>query len=338
MRAVVLTRFGPPEVLQPAERPDPVPGPKQLLVRVRATSVNYGDLVVRDFPSVTRDEFNMPGLLHLLAKLSIGAKRPRTEILGSEFSGAVEAVGATVTRFAPGDEVFGYLGQRMGAYAERPVIGESGCVALKPAGLSHAEAAVAAYGAVMAVSLMRRAPLAPGDRALVVGASGSIGRAALQLARHAGATVDAVCGAVGAETVRALGAERVYDYRREDFLASGGRWKLIFDVLGRCDLASCRAALAPRGRLLHASFKGRQLRQALASAMRRNGPRAVCAIAPGGQGDLFEVRRLLEEGALRVPPPAIFPLEQAAAAHRHAMSELRGGPVALVLGEDGAAG
>jgi NADPH:quinone reductase-like Zn-dependent oxidoreductase len=338
MRAVVLTRFGPPEVLQPAKRPDPVPKGHQLLVRVRATSVNYGDLVVRDFPSVTREQFNMPALFHLLAKLAIGTRRPKSEILGSEFSGVVEAVGAAVTRFAPGDEVFGYLGQGMGAYAERLVVGEDGCVAPRPENLSHAEAAVAAYGAVMAVSLMRRAPLAPGKRALIVGASGSIGRAALQLARHAGATVDAVCGAAGAETVRALGAERVFDYRREDFRAGGGRWELIVDVLGRCDLASCRAALAPEGRLLHASFKGRQLRQALGSALRRNGPRAICAIAPGGQGDLFEVRRLLEEGVLRVPPPAVFPLEQAAAAHRHAESEQRGGPVALVVGEDAVAG
>ena len=195
MKAVIYTEFGPPEVLHVAEVPAPTPKDDEVLVRVHATSVAYGDLLARNFKDVSGREFNMPLPLLLPSRLYFGLRKPRVNILGSEFSGEVEAAGKDVTRFKPGDAVYGYLGQRMGAYAEYLCMPETGSLALKPANMTHEEAAAVPYGAIMAMSLLERANIQPGQKVLINGASGGIGSAAVQLAKVYGAEVTGVCGA-----------------------------------------------------------------------------------------------------------------------------------------------
>lgn len=233
----------------------PEPKPDEILVRVRATTANYGDLTARNFGHLTARQFNMPALLYFPARLSFGWKRPKIRILGSELAGYVESTGSRVRKFQPGDAVFAYLGTKMGAYAEYVCLPENGTITRKPASLSYAEAAAIPYGAVMATSLLSRARLGPGKKALIIGASGSIGSMAVQLAKYYGAEVTGVCGADGLDHVRSLGADRVLDYRREEFAGDRMIYDLIFDVLGKGSFSRLKPRLAPDGLYLLASFK-----------------------------------------------------------------------------------
>lgn len=337
MKAIICTAYGPPEVLQLQDIPQPVPADDGVLVRVHATSVNYGDLLARNFRSVTPRQFNMPLLFWLLAKLYFGLRRPRVKILGSEFSGVVEAVGTAVRTFQPGDEVFGYLGQEMGAYAEYLSLPEGACLTAKPDNLRHEEAAVLPYGAVMALGLLRRVDLRPGRRVLINGASGAIGSAAVQLAKHHfGAEVTGVCGGPRMAYVSALGADRVIDYTKDDFTRTGQRYDLIFDVLGKSSFAACRGALTEHGIYLRASFKLRELLQMLRGG-RDGGPRVICAIAPGSAEDLVTVKELIEAGKLEAIIDRRFPLADAAAAHRYVESGERRGSVVIAVRDEGTA-
>ena len=207
-----------------------------------------------------------------------GFSKPKVNILGSEFAGEVEAAGSSVTRFKPGDQVMGYLGQRMGAYAEYVCMPESGSLALKPANMSYAEAAAVPYGAIMATSLLRRANVQPGHKVLINGASGGIGSAAVQLAKHYGAEVTGVCGTPRLDYVKALGADHVIDYTREDFTQNGETYDLIFDVLGKSSFARCKNSLKPNGIYLLASFKTKALLQMLWTKM-AGSKKVICAMA-----------------------------------------------------------
>ena len=314
MKAIVYANYGAPEVLQLEETAKPAPKDNEILVRVHASSVNYGDIVARKFKRISAREFNMPFLFWFIAKLSFGLGKPKTKILGSEFAGVVEASGQDVKKFKPGDPVFGFLGQSMGAYAEYLCMPEDGCVAIKPANLSFAEAAAVPYGAIMAFSLLGKANIKSGQKVLINGASGGIGSAAVQLAKHFGAEVTAVCGAPRLEYVKALGADKVIDYAAVDFTRNGERYDLIFDVLGKSSFSRCKNSLQPSGILLCASFKTKKLLQMLATK-RSGGPRVMCVIAPGSTEDLLAVKELIEAGKIKSIIDKRFPMEQAAEAH-----------------------
>lgn len=337
MKAAVMEAYGAPEVLRLGEERKPAPRDHDVLVHVRATSVNYGDLLARNFKAVTPREFNMPFILWLFAKVIFGLRTPRIRVLGSEFAGEIEAVGKGVRRFKPGDAVFGYLGEGMGAYAEYVRIGEKGCLALKPTNMTFAEAAVVPYGAIMALSLLRRMKIRPGQKVLVIGASGGIGSAAVQIARHLGAEVTGMCAAPRLDYVRSLGANMVLDYREEGFSRNGEAYDLIFDVLGKSSFSQCRGSLAANGRYLAASFKtGKLLRMLWTSLFpARGGKKAVCALAPGSPADLLAVRELIEAGKLRAVIDRSFPLERAAEAHRYAESGQARGKVVIALRPEG---
>src|SRR5512135_1093071 len=178
MKAIICAEYGPPGVLRLEETARPAPKPDEILVRVRAASVNFGDIMARSFRAVTPRGFNMPFPFWLFAKTAMGWRTPRTRILGNELAGEVEAIGRAVTRFKSGDRVFAYTGQRFGAYAEYCCISEKAAVALMPATLTFEEAAAIPYGAVTALPLLRRANLKPGQKILINGASGGIGSAA----------------------------------------------------------------------------------------------------------------------------------------------------------------
>ena len=330
MKAVIYTEYGGPEVLRPAEIGQPAVKENEVLVRVHATSVNFGDLMARNFKAVTPRTFNMVGALWLAARVMMGWNRPRAQVLGSEFSGVVAQVGAQVTKFKPGDAVFGYVGSTFGAYAEYLCLPESGAVALKPANLSFEEAAAIPYGAIMAFNLLKLVEIKPGDRVLINGASGAIGSAALQLAKLRGAQVTGVCGTARVELVRALGADKVVDYTREDFAGSGETYDLIVDVLRKGSLAKFKSALKPQGVLLLASFK---LRELVESMRTRNsaGQRVVCKLVPENQETLNAVSGLIAAGQIKMNVDRCFPLEQAAEAHRYAESGQRKGAIVITV-------
>lgn len=330
MKAVYRTAYGSPDVLHVTETETPRPQANEILVRVHAVHINYGDLLSRKFDHRSLKEFNMPYLLWLLSRLEFGFRKPKPVIVGSEYAGEVAAVGAAVTRFTVGDAVFGYTAASMGAHAEYLCVREDGMVAHKPANLSFEEAAALPYGALTALNLLKVARLQPGQRVLINGASGGIGSAAVQLARHAGAVVTGVCGSTRAEYVRALGAHHVIDYARQDFTQGTDTYDLILDVLGKGSFRRAKPRLSGHGRYLYASFKMKQVRQALWTKL-TSSKKVICALSMEKPADLLHIKALAEAGALRVLVDRTFPLALIAEAHRYMESGQRTGSVVVCV-------
>lgn len=334
MKAIVCTQYGPPEVLQVREVAQPIMKDHEVLIRVHATSVNFGDLIARNFKDVSPGAFHMPFLLWLLAKLSFGFNQPKITILGSEFAGVVKAVGKAAKRFKPGDQVFGYSGQTLGAYAEYLCMPEDGTLAIKPNNMNYEEAAVVPYGAIMALHLLRKANIQPGQKVLINGASGGIGSAAVQIAKYFGADVTGVCGTPRLGFVKSLGADHVIDYTKEDFTRNGMTYDLIFDILGKGSFARCKNSLQPNGMMLCASFKHKQLLQMLWTSMTRD-RKVICAIAPGSTEDLVSVKELIEAGKFKAIIDRCYPMEQAAEAHRYVEEGHKKGNVVIAVDQSG---
>ena len=330
MKAIVYTEYGSPDVLHLADVAKPEPKDTEVLIRVHATPVNFGDLMARNFKSVTPRRFNMPLLLWLPARLAFGWRKPQKHILGSEFAGVVEAIGAAVTRFKPGDQVFGYRGPNMGAYAEYVCMSETGLLAIKPANMTYEEAATVPYGALTALSLLRRVNLQPGQKVLINGASGGIGAAAVQLAKHFGAEVSGVCGTPRLGFVKALGADKVIDYTKEDFTRNGETYDVIFDILGKSPLGRGKKSLKPNGRYLFASFKMKQLVQMLWTKI-VGGSQVICALSSEQPEDLTFIKGLIEAGQYKAIVDKRYPLAQAAEAHRYAGSGRKAGSVIITV-------
>jgi 2-desacetyl-2-hydroxyethyl bacteriochlorophyllide A dehydrogenase len=333
MKAIVYTEYGPPEVLQLTEIEKPTPKANEVLIKIHATSVNYGDLVARDFKHLSARSFNMPAPLWLVSKFYFGFKKPKVTILGSELAGEIEAVGEDVQGFRPGDQVFGYPGQSMGAYAEYHCMAEGAVLAIKPDNMSFEEAAAVPYGAIMAYHLLReKAQLQGGQKMLIIGASGGIGSAAVQLAKHHfGAEVTGVCSTPRKEFVRALGADKVIDYTEEDFTQSGERYDVIFDILGKSSFGRVKESLDDNGRYLLASFKTGHLLSMLRTSFGGR-KKVICALAPGSKEDLVAVKGLIEAGKIKAIIDKRFPLEQAAEAHRYIEEGHKQGHIVITVG------
>jgi NADPH:quinone reductase-like Zn-dependent oxidoreductase len=331
MKAIVYTEYGPPEVLQPAEVEKPVPKDNEILIRIAATSVSYGDLVARNVKGISLREFNMPFPFWVITKVAFGLSKPKISVLGSEFSGEIEAVGKDVRRFKEGDQVFGYMGQSMGAYAEYLCMPEDGVVTTKPVNMTHEEAAAVPSGGMTAWHILRKVGIQRGQRVLINGASGGIGSHAVQLAKfHFGAEVTGVCSTPRLELVKALGADQVIDYTKEDFTQSGETYDLIFDVLGKSSFSRCRDSLKPNGRYVLASFKMRPLVQMLSTKIRGD-KKVLCVLSPQSTEDLIFLRGLIEEGKVRSIVDKCYPLEQAAVAHRYVEEGHKKGHVILTV-------
>jgi NADPH:quinone reductase-like Zn-dependent oxidoreductase len=330
MKAIVYTEYGPPDVLQLKEVEKPVPGDNEILVRVHAISVNVGDMWARNFKEITPSRFTMPLPLWLPSRMYFGFTRPRIHILGNEFAGDVEAVGKDVKRFRKGDPVFGYRGQRMGAYAEYLCMSEEGLVAIKPTKMTYEQAAAVPYGALTALNLLRKANIRGGQKVLIHGASGSIGSAAVQLAKYLGAEVTGVCGTPRLEFVKALGADNVLDYTREDFTRNGETYDLIFDILGKSSFSSCKNSLKQNGIYLLASFKTRQLFQMFWTSI-TPGKKVICTLSSEHPKDLLFIRGLVEAGKMKSIIDRCYPLEQTAEAHRHIEKGYKRGSVIITI-------
>jgi len=331
MKAIEYTEYGSPEVLHLTEVTKPAQKDNEILIRVRATSITVGDLWARNFKEISPRNFSMPLLLWLPARMFFGISKPRISILGSEFAGDVEAVGRDVTRFKAGDSVFGYRGQSMGANAEYLCMPEDGMVTIKPINMTYEEAATVPYGALTALNLLRKVNVQAGQKVLILGASGGIGSAAVQLAKYFGAEATGVCSTAGLDFVRSLGADKVIDYTREDFSKNGETYDLIFDIVRKSSFAQCKDSLKSGGVYLLASFKMKQLFQMLWTSV-RGGMRVVCALSAEKPGDLDFIRELVKAGKFRSIIDKCYPLEQTAEAHRYAEMEGKKGKVAITLG------
>ncbi len=304
MKAIQYTTYGAPDVLSLTEIARPTPRDHEVLVEVHASGVTQGDRRLR--------AADFPGMGWLPGRLMTGLVRPRETVLGTTFAGRVVAVGAAVNRFAVGDAVFGTVSS--GAYAEYLVAPETGALAHAPKGLDAAEAAALPYGATTALMFLRDlARVRRGERVAVLGASGEVGRFAVQMARHLGAEVTGVCSR-DHDLVRELGAHHVVDSTQEDFTASGPRYDVIFDTAPTNRFARCREALTPRGRYLTLHLSLAILLQMAATSVRR-GRRAIFGIALPASEHLDAVRELAETRALRPVLARRFPLTSTAEAH-----------------------
>jgi NADPH:quinone reductase-like Zn-dependent oxidoreductase len=330
MKAIILTNYGSPEVLQIEEVAKPIPQKNEILIRVFATTVNFGDTFARRFNEISPKSFNMPLLFWFFAKLALGFKKPKISILGSEFAGEISAVGEDVKSFKAGDHVFGYLGMKMGAYAEYICMPESGCVTIKPSTLSFEEAATLPYGTIMAFNLLKSVKIEPGQKVLINGASGGIGSAAVQFAKYYGAEVTGVCSTPGLEYVKCLGADKVIDYTKEDFTKNGESYDVIFDILGKCSFTRCKASLKPNGKVLYASFKMVKLFQMFWTKLFMN-KKVICKLSAESKKDLNYVKELIDAGKIKAIIGKSFTFENAADAHRYTEGGNKKGSVVITF-------
>ena len=323
MKAVVQDRYGRPEVLRIEEVERPVPKDGEILIRVRASTVTQTDTHAR-----RADLF--------LWRFVLGLRRPRARTLGVELAGEVEAVGAAVSEFKVGDEVFGSPSTFFGAHAEYVCVPETGPIAHKPAGTSFEEAAAVCDGAMQALSTLRLADAKDGRRIVVYGASGSLGTAAVQLAKHFGAHVTAVCSTKKVELVRSLGADEVVDYLRQDFTKSGQSYDAIIDAVGKYSFRRGRRALKSGG-VYVATDGGRFLLETFAFliATRWVGRRRVRgAIGRRSKQDVQLLKELIEAGEFRAVIDRRYPMDQVADAHRYVETWQKAGNVVLVIAGD----
>ena len=323
MKAIAYSHYGPPEVLKPVDLPKPEPKPGEVLVKVHATSVTSGDYRARSL--------DMPPGFGLVGRLVFGLFRPRRRILGAEFSGVVEAVGSEVTRFAPGDRVFAYPGAAFGGYAEYAVIAETAAIALVPGNLELDEAAAIPFGGATALNFLRdKAGIKAGDKVLVVGASGSVGSAAVQLAKAFGADVTATASTGKLDMVRGLGADAVIDHTRDDPAAARDAYDIILDTSGTATYAKYGAALRPGGRLLLVSAN---LWQHIGTLLARKsqGRKASGGYAPERAEDLRFLADLAARGRFKPYIDRRFPLHRAADAHVWFESRARKGNVVITV-------
>ena len=330
MKAVVFTEYGSPDVLQLKEVAKPTPKDNEVLVRVHATSVSFGDTLVREFNKVTPGKFSMPEPLWLPVRMMFGFNKPKINILGSEFAGEVAAVGKAVMSFQVGDPVFGFRGMNMGANAEYVCIAENGLIAFKPANMTFEEAATVPYGALTALNILKKVDIQRGQKVLINGASGGIGSYAVQFAKHYGAEVTGVCGTPRMAMVKALGADQVIDYTKADFTQNGETYDVILDVIRKTSFSRCKGVLKENGRYLLASFKMRQLFEMLWTSM-IGSKKVICALSGESQKDLDLIKELVEAGAIKTVVDRCFPLEQTAEAHRYIESGHKTGNVVIVV-------
>lgn len=307
MKAAICTRWGPPEVLRVTDVERPVPRKGEVRIRIAATTVTVSDCIARGLRA--------PRRYRILGRLILGMKGPRRPIFGMVVAGDIESVGRNVTSFQPGDQVFGMSRWRAGAYAEYVCWSAKTMLARRPVNLTDEEAAALPYGGLLALHLMRKASIQRGQRVLVYGASGAIGTATVQLARHFGARVTGVCSTRNLALVESLGAEAVVDYTREDFTTRGERYDVIIDAVGK---------------------------RKSATAMLRAGD----ALRPGGKsmsidddfprqqaGDLALIKQLAESGELKPVIDRRYPLEAIVEAHRYVEEGHKRGNVIVTIGE-----
>jgi NADPH:quinone reductase-like Zn-dependent oxidoreductase len=325
MKAIVCTKYGPPEVLQLKEIEKPAPKEDEVLVKIHATSVHIGDWRLRSF--------TVPPLFRLPFRLSVGFRGPRKKILGSELAGEVEAVGKNVNRFTPGDQVFGDAGAVMGTYAEYVCLPEKAILAPKPENFTFEEAAAGPVSTLAALFYLRKGGIQSGQKVLVNGASGALGTAGVQLAKYFGADVTGVCSTVNMELVTSLGADEVIDYTKEDFTKNGQPYDIIFDAVGKKSFSQCKGSLKPGGVYLLSVPTLAILVQTLWTSMVGD-KKAILGVPKSTSEDLNFLKELMEAGMLKPVIDRTYPLEQMVEAHRYVDKGHKKGNVVITVGHE----
>lgn len=326
MKAVIYEQYGAPEVLHIVDVPKPIPERGEVLIRVHAATVTTGDVNMRGFTFV-------PSGFSLLARLMFGIRKPRKQVLGTETAGQVVAVGENVREFKVGDSVFGIDSSTVGGYAEYICRSVDSPLALKPNNLSYEEAAALSFGAGTALFFLRnKANVAPGQKVLVIGASGGTGSAAVQIAKYFGAQVTGICSTRNVELVRSLGADHVIDYIQQDFNSYDDTYDVIFDAVPDAySFAQINPLLADNGTYLAVAGG---LRTMLASALplpSRGDKQIVAGAANENAEDLVFLAGLAAEGALKIVIDRSFPLEEITEAHRYVDEGHKRGNVVITI-------
>ena len=325
MKAIVYERYGPPEVLQLKEVEKPAPKDNEVLIKIRATTVTSGDWRVRSL--------NVPAGFGLIMRLVFGVSRPKQPILGSELAGVIESVGKDVGKFKVGDPVFAFSDAAMGCYAEYKCMPENGAVALKPSNLTYEEAAALSFGGTTALSFLKRGKLQSGESVLVNGASGGVGTAAVQLARHFGADVTGVCSTANMELVRSLGASHVIDYTKEDFTQNGETYDIIVDTVGTAPFSRSKDSLKEGGRLLLVLGGLPDMLQIPWVSM-TSSKKIIAGPATARAEDLRFLAELAQAGEFRPVIDRRYPFEQIAEAHSYVDTGRKKGNVIITLEHD----
>lgn len=306
MKASVYTQYGPPEVLQLVDVPKPTPRDREVLVKVRATTVTIGDTIMRSL--------NLPihGWQKIMGRLILGWHKPRRPILGMELAGEIEAIGKKVTGFKAGDAVFAStFDVNFGGHAEYKSLPENGVIAIKPVNLTYEEAAAVPGGGQTAWHCLKKGKLQPGQKILIYGASGAVGTFAVQLAsRHFAANVIGVCSGANVDLVKSLGASQVIDYTRQDFKQSGEAYDVIFDAVGKLSPAQCKKALSPGGVYIN-----------------------VHADSNGGEKVeyMLILKELIETGVIKPVIDRVYSFHQIVEAHRYVEQGHKRGNVAVTM-------
>ena len=319
MKAVVCTKYGPPEVLQIKDIKKPIPKDNEVLIKVHATTVTVGDVRARSF--TWAPWFWFPG------RILYGFSKPRRKIPGNELAGEIESVGKDISRFKKGYQVFGIIWDvRFGSTSAEYICLPENEVTLKPANMTYEEAAAVPIGGLTALVLLRKGKIQSGHKVLILGASGSVGTFAVQLARYFGAEVTGVCSTRNIELVKSLGAQTVIDYTKEDFTKNGQTYDIIFDAVIKTSFSRCKNSLTPKGTFITVDWP---LLQVLWTSLfgRR---KVVIGIAKRIE-DLVFMKELIEAGKIKVVIDRTYPMEQIVEAHRYVDQGHKKGNVVITV-------
>jgi 2-desacetyl-2-hydroxyethyl bacteriochlorophyllide A dehydrogenase len=303
MKAIVYTQYGSPEVLQLKDVPKPTPKDNEILLRIKATAVNSGDVRLRK-----ADPFAV--------RFFFGFRKPKINILGSVFSGEVESVGSRVKLFKVGDQVFGHTNMSFGAYAEYICLPENGSLALKPVNILHNEAAAIPFGGVTALHFIKKALIKENQKVLVVGASGAVGSAAVQLAKWYGAVVTGVCSTANIDLVKSIGADKVIDYTKEDFTRNGEVYDLIFDAVNTISVARSLRSLAKNGVMILSAAGMSEMLQGMWINMTSN-RKVMTGVIRHKAEDITFLKELIETGKFTPVVDRTYPIEKIVEAHAY---------------------